>query len=263
MNDKPGSGWVVGADASPQRQRLVVDILPRQDVRQRRFRTNCWRIEIPLLLPVSAILERDCNTDDRAAAAVAFPAPTTPPTETSSLRAFPFLSLPMEIRLQIYALLLPSRTHVLISQYPHSGSYYYTTPLYSAQTLYPAWLSGTQARPEQSTKLTTYRLLNANSQRDLPNPSIHTAILRTCRQVHDEAEGVLYGIGTVFDFGMYIDAVVPFFSDRSAAARHRIHKICLAREIWSDVLYPGDTLGQDSNLKGAFWDLLREYLPLL
>ena len=41
----------------------------------------------------------------------------------------------------------------------------------------------------------------------------------------------MYGAETIFDFGVYVDAIVPFLKDRSALARRAIRHISIAREI--------------------------------
>lgn len=46
----------------------------------------------------------------------------------------------------------------------------------------------------------------------------------------EEAEPVLYA-GAMFDFGVYVDAVVPFLKDRSAVARNAVRSLKMAREI--------------------------------
>jgi hypothetical protein len=142
---------------------------------------------------------------------------------------FPFLSLPLELRLKIYSFLFPPRIHKIASQYPHNGVYYTAQVPNASQTLYPAGLFPAHPCP----RLTTYTLLSANTQRDFPSPSIHPQILRTCRRVRGEAEPVLYGAaGAVFDFGTWWgDALVPFWRDRSARARASVRCVALEWEI--------------------------------
>jgi hypothetical protein len=41
----------------------------------------------------------------------------------------------------------------------------------------------------------------------------------------------MYGAETMFDFGVYVDAIVPFLKDRSATARRAIRHIRIAKEI--------------------------------
>src|ERR1700738_3496043 len=107
-------------------------------------------------------------------------------------QSFPFLLLPYELRLKIYALVLPSRSHTIVTQYPHNGYYYSETSMvsHSTQTLYPAQPYSSSPSLELQQKLTTYKLLNANFHHDFPSPSICPEILRTCRQIRNEAEPV-------------------------------------------------------------------------
>ncbi|KAM3075680.1 hypothetical protein ACMFMG_007811 [Clarireedia jacksonii] len=142
---------------------------------------------------------------------------------------FPFLSLPLELRLKIYGLLLPARHHKITTQLPHNG-YYYTAssiPAHVAQSFYPV-------SPAKPNKLTTYKILSANSHPNFPQSSIHTAILSVCKQVNVEAERVLYGnCKNVWDFGMSVEAVRWFFSDRSPRARACVKNLKIARDVSS------------------------------
>jgi hypothetical protein len=165
---------------------------------------------------------------------------------------FKFLGLPIELRLKIYELLLPSRAHVIATQQPYNGAYYHSIPARAARTLYerssaqPPYRS---ARPclaaactpesgstgnlaaERKRSYTTYKLLTVNSHHNFPHASIDTALLRVNRQIHGEAEGVLYGSATTFDFGTSVDAIIPFLSDRSMYARRCIKRIKVAKEM--------------------------------
>lgn len=195
-------------------------------------KTNCRSIEIPLLLPSSST--EDETSQEKRPDLNMTPSTRTTDRSTRDVTTFPFLSLPFELRLQIYELLLPARSHTLVTQYPHNGSYYTSSPPYSAQQLYPATSTSSQqpASETNEPQLTSYRLLNANFGLDFPRPSICPEILRTCSQIRREAEPVLYGSPqTIFDFGSSIDAIIPFLSDRSAIARQSIANLKLAREI--------------------------------
>lgn len=225
-------------------------------------KSNCKRIVIPLCFPMNMTnedIKKECEmkgiTCDMAG--LSFDEATeceTPPTLVDSGYAsdvqieerttneehvtkkeretevpdvehqFPFLDLPLELRLKIYGYLLPARKHEIITQRPHNGSFFSSPPAYSSQTLYQAYAS--------QPGLTTYALLTSNFRRDFPHAGIHTAILRTCKQIHDEAVEVLYGTeGTTFDFGVHVDAVVPFWSDRCASARRSARSVRMAKEI--------------------------------
>jgi hypothetical protein len=75
-------------------------------------------------------------------------------------------------------------------------------------------------------------VLNANSHSDFASWTIQTGILRTCKQIHKEAEEVLYGNPqTVWDCGLHIEALMAFLGDRSPFARSQIKHIKIAREI--------------------------------
>ncbi|KAL3427857.1 hypothetical protein PVAG01_01366 [Phlyctema vagabunda] len=140
---------------------------------------------------------------------------------------FRFLDLPTEIRLKIYDYLLPARTHTIATQYPQNGYFYNTAtiPLHSAQSFYPF------GRTAPRHRLTTYKVLNTNFRIDTPAPEICPQIFQVCRQIRDEAEPVLYGGNTIFDFGVHTDAIETFFQDRSAVARSSVRMIRIAKEI--------------------------------
>ncbi|PQE34044.1 autophagy-related 3 protein [Rutstroemia sp. NJR-2017a WRK4] len=140
---------------------------------------------------------------------------------------FPFLSLPLELRLKIYGYLLPARHHKITTQLPHNGYYYPVNgvPAHVTQSFYPV-------SPDKPNKLTTYKLLSENSHPNFPQPSICTAILSVSKQVNAEAEQVLYGsCKSVWDFGMSVEAVKWFFTDRSRAARGCVKNLKLARDV--------------------------------
>ncbi|KAI9644590.1 hypothetical protein NHQ30_006611 [Ciborinia camelliae] len=160
---------------------------------------------------------------------------------TSGQSSFPFLSLPIEIRLKIYRLLFPPRHHKITTQIPRSGYYFppTCTPLFAAQSFYPI-------SPNDPDKLTTYKILSANSHPDHPNPTIHTRILSVCRQIQEEAEEVLYGNeNSIWDFGVNIEAVSPFWLDRSKGARGWVRNLKIAREIPTTEWIGGDGLWED------------------
>lgn len=61
---------------------------------------------------------------------------------------------------------------------------------------------------------------------------MHPEVLRVNKQIHFEAEAVLYGSkDAVWDFGTYVDAAIAFWSDRSVEARRTVKSIKVAREI--------------------------------
>ncbi|KUJ07567.1 uncharacterized protein LY89DRAFT_742796 [Mollisia scopiformis] len=173
-------------------------------------------------------------------------ATTTSHDPSTTTKPFPFFNLPLELRLKIYALLLPPRHHKITTQIPHNGYFYNTStvPLHSATSFYPF---GTSSPP----KLTTYKVLTANFRSDFPSPSIEPQILRTCKKIKEEAEWVLYGgRGVVFDFETSVDAAVAFWGDRSREARGWVRGLRVAREVPS-------WLGKDSwgnDRRDEVWD---------
>ena len=68
----------------------------------------------------------------------------------------------------------------------------------------------------------------------------------------------MYGAEAVFDFGVYVDAIVPFLKDRSALARKAIRRIKIAREIpvMPSVVESGERILQDFHLAGEIVDVL-------
>ena len=146
---------------------------------------------------------------------------------------FPLLSLPLELRLKIYAYLLPARHHKIVTQLPHNGFFYNTStiPTHSAQSFYPFGTNPPQANGSKN-NLTTYKVLTSNFRSSYPAPSIHPEILRVSKQVREEAEPVLYaGKGVVWDFGVHLEALEAFWGDRSREARALVRNVRVAREI--------------------------------
>ncbi|KAE9376642.1 hypothetical protein N431DRAFT_332204 [Stipitochalara longipes BDJ] len=162
----------------------------------------------------------------------AHPLSSTPPKQQGDQSVFRFLDLPLELRLKIYALLLPPRTHTIVTQIPHNGFFYNTStiPLFSATSFYPFGTS--PPRKHLNGNLTTYKVLNRNFRKDFPELSIYPHLFLICQQIKEEAEPLLYGSPKVeWDFGTNIEAVAPFFGDRSLVARQYIRHIKVAREI--------------------------------
>ena len=164
--------------------------------------------------------------------------PTSASHDTPSQQQgiFPFLALPLELRLKIYAYLLPPRTHVITTQIPHNGHFYNTStiPLHAATSFYPFGRSApsTTSISQPRANLTTYKILNRNFRTDFPEPSIYPHLLLVCKQVKAEAEPLLYAApGVSWDFGISIEAVGPFFGDRSQVARECVRNLKVAREI--------------------------------
>ncbi|KAF7950759.1 uncharacterized protein EAE97_002311 [Botrytis byssoidea] len=231
----------------PELSTLSMNIFYAQknkDIKQ--CKSNCRNIDVDILYPPSYPFNcnssKQSNRDTELRESMLFsPVDTLALSEYSSHDfsspinninslanpSFPFLSLPIEIRLKIYLLLLPPRHHKIATQIPHNGYYFplKCLPPCAAQSFYPI-------SPDTPEKLTTYKVLSANSHTDHPNPSIHTRILSVCKQTKAEAEEVLYGNGnSIWDFGMHIEAVQPFWTDRSQAARGWARNLKIAREI--------------------------------
>lgn len=147
---------------------------------------------------------------------------------SSDVEIFPFLSLPIEIRLQIYSLLLPPRTHTIVTQIPYTG-YFFNTSIpghpFALPSHYPFGRSPPTAAP-------TYKILTTNTHLSFPQPSIYPSILRVSRQILAEAEPVLYGGKHVrWDFGIHLEALRAFWQVRSRVARECVRSIRVAKEI--------------------------------
>ncbi|KAJ8061226.1 hypothetical protein OCU04_010298 [Sclerotinia nivalis] len=234
----------------PELSMLSINVFyAQEDTNIKRCRSNCRSIEVDILYPSYPLdynSSEHPSTDSESGEIMDGKYPclspagaltpfehsshefsSSPITSTSGKSYFPFLSLPTEIRLKIYLLLLPPRHHKITTQIPHNGYYFPPTciPARAAQSFYPI-------SPDNPEKLTTYKILSANSHIDFPNPSIHTRILSVCQQIQEEAEEVLYGNeNSIWDFGMNIEAVNPFWRDRSQSARAWVRNLKVAREI--------------------------------
>jgi hypothetical protein len=99
-----------------------------------------------------------------------------------------------------------------------------------------------QNKYHSCTMRTTYRCIN--------NPDlIHANILRTCKQIHNEAAPVLYGAWT-FDFGSNVEAAVPFLSDLTPLARRCVRSVGLVKA----------PIAWDGCYERAEWDGATSYL---
>jgi len=164
---------------------------------------------------------------DRPDQASSLPTTGDIPSHDSQASPSRFLSLPFEIRLKIYSYVLPARLHKVATQIPYTGLFYsrHTLPPHTSQSFYPFDHSA-------SKNLTTYKVLTSNHHTDFPHLSIHPDVLRTCKQVREEAEPVLYsGKDVCFDFGECASTVSPFWRDRSQLARDCVRWVKIAREI--------------------------------
>lgn len=156
---------------------------------------------------------------------------TALPLASEEAELFRFFDLPLELRLKIYSYLLPPRTHTIVTQIPHNGFFYNTSsiPANSATSFYPF---GRSPPSPAQLKYTTYKVLTTNFRSNFPVPSIHPGLLLVCKQIHAEAEPVLYGNkDAVWDFGVHIDALLAFWGDRSEIARRCVRNTRIAREV--------------------------------
>ncbi len=167
---------------------------------------------------------------------------------------FRFLDLPLELRLRIYELLLPPRTHTIVTQIPHNGYFYNssTIPACSASSFYPF---GRSPPTSSQVKYTTYKVISANFRSNFPTPSIHPEIFLVNKQILAEAEPVLYGSNqAVWDFGVHLDALVAFWGDRSIVARACVRNMRIAREIPGPSQLANIALNsEDNNTIDATW----------
>ncbi|KAF4630355.1 hypothetical protein G7Y89_g7779 [Cudoniella acicularis] len=179
--------------------------------------------------PLPAMHLNNMNADQERAADLSLTRTTSRAVPTLEAEIFRFLDLPLELRLKICGYLLPARTHTIVTQIPYNGYFYNTAtiPAHSAQSFYPFGRT-----PPSSGNLTTYKIISSNFRSSFPAPSIYPEIFRVCKQVHDEAEPVLYANNnTVFDFGMHSDALMAFMGDRSHVARACVRNVKIAKEI--------------------------------
>jgi hypothetical protein len=167
---------------------------------------------------------------------------------------FPFMSLPLEIRLHIYTYLLPPRTHKIVTQIPQS-CYFYSSAAVSTQS-YPFGLV-----PPPNTQI--YKILTSTFH-SFPWPSISPQILRVSKQVKEEAEPILYGGKDVeWDFGIHLQAFQAFWRDRSELARRSIRNISIAREIYCSENHDGKAIKSPDEKWLVFCRYLHEKLPNL
>lgn len=139
-------------------------------------------------------------------------------------RPFPFLQLPFEIRQQVYSHMLAG-TGRQVKIFGSAGNHEYV--------------------PWKKTHVNTAKHLLPISSPDFDyynqgELEIDAAILRTCQQVHDEAEPTLYRLHD-FGFGTNTPSVMSFLQTISDRARQNIRCIGMAFVAWSNV---GESLGQ-------------------
>lgn len=131
---------------------------------------------------------------------------------------FPFLQLPFEIRQQVYSYMLTG-TGRQVKVFGVEGNNEYApwkkTQIHLAKHLLPS------SSPD----------FDHYNQGEL---EIDAAILRTCQQIHDEAEPMLYRLHD-FDFGTNTSSILSFLHTISDRARHNIRCIGMAFVAWSHV----------------------------
>nr|POF04136.1 hypothetical protein CFP56_21891 [Quercus suber] len=217
----------------------------------------------PLHLDLRSAVQQSTYEGPRFLCLNELPRMPSPPSRQSAQS--PFLRLPIEIRLQIYSLLvLPRRSDDLLPNHQkvHASiedSYDYdrkqygthrpstadlTNPTLLIRTINPTVYSTRQSKQRaphmrsaysvRSDRFrarcmtTTYHCVNA------PRIEDQLAILRTCQKIHAEAAELLYSSYT-FDFDTHVEAIVPFLTDLTPFARSclkslRIVKRALAYE---------------------------------
>lgn len=208
------------------------------------------------------------------------PATLTP--EPFSKKASPFLRIPAEIRLQIYALLVlphdskhlrPSYEKIKISvpdNYNHDAdlSSMAAEPTIMIRSIDPSrYAMRYPAAGEHSRK--SYKIRSSGLQSRcvettyhcINNPRIedNLAIMRTNPRIHAEVCELLYGHYT-FDFDTHVEAMIPFLSDLTPFARSCIRSIRFVKRAlpyekefdrceWSNALRYLTTRGNNINLR--------------
>ena len=133
-----------------------------------------------------------------------------------------FVRLPIEIRLEVYSLLLCAEpSHVFQIRTASTSTYHKLTSTPIKRTTYCYIADRMRSRSAES----TYHLLSDWRQ---PQATIHTAVLLTNRQINEEATHELYASHT-FDFALDIECIVPFLSDLTPRARGCLRSISLTK----------------------------------
>ncbi|PVH78770.1 hypothetical protein DL98DRAFT_238649 [Cadophora sp. DSE1049] len=165
------------------------------------------------------------------------------PTKATS---FPILSLPLELRLKIYTYILPPRHH--------------KTSSVPSQTSYPFGHSAPLA-PSGTPLSIPYKILTSNTHASFPHSTITASLLRTCKQIHYEAEPVLYGCKeTVWDFGVHLEAVRGFWGERSRVARECVRGVRVAWEVPAWSAFENGGGGEMLGRKAVVWMRSVDYL---
>ena len=206
--------------------------------------------------------------------------PSPSPTRHNSAQQSPFLRLPAELRLQIYALLvLPRNATDLLPSYEkvHASTQDYfdyekkllgsdrpvtanlSNPALLIRTLdperykkrFPA-LRPEPVRSKYSVRCDRFRAAcRSTTYHCVNNPRIEDqmGIMRANKQIHAEAAELLYST-YAFDFDTHVEAIVPFFSDLTPFSRSCIKSIRLVKR----------ALAYEKEFDRAEWSTALRYL---
>ncbi|KAL2066982.1 hypothetical protein VTL71DRAFT_1406 [Oculimacula yallundae] len=173
---------------------------------------------------------------------------------------FPLLSLPLELRLKIYTYILPPRHHKIVTSIPPTN-YFYNTSSIPNQTTYPF---GRSSPSSLSNSLSTpYKVLTKNTHPSYPHASITPSLLLACRQIHSEAEPLLYNNNaSIWDFGVHVDALRAFWGERSKIARASVRSLRIGFEV--PVFAPGAlderVAGEMLGRKAIAWEKMLSFV---
>jgi len=123
------------------------------------------------------------------------------------------LSLPAEIRLHIYDLLLVNHDSQIMSIRSEEPAVFEDKKSSNRRRATYRIMSG---RFRACSIETTYHLITKSD--------IYPSILGVSKQIHDEASHVLYS-SHIFDFGKNVESVIPFFRDITPTARLSVRRV--------------------------------------
>ncbi|KAH6678087.1 hypothetical protein B0J14DRAFT_314808 [Halenospora varia] len=129
----------------------------------------------------------------------------------------PFMSLPSEIRLEIYKLLFNDKGNKVLEVRNEDPDLYKRRAAPLHRTSYRV-IGRDLVR---QSLLTTYKLLT--------DTDMHTSIIAVNRKIYEETTHFLYGRHT-FSFGRDVEAVVPFFADLTRQSRPLVSEISLIKQ---------------------------------
>ena len=176
-------------------------------------------------------------------------------------------NLPLELRLQIYSHLLTPEAladgQLDINGANWSGAIGHTYHEYEKSSA-PSAVSCPRVFPIRNSKLsskmyrrTRYKIRSGRlrsacedaSYACITRPKLHTSILATSWQIHDEAAELLYG-SCVFDFDTDVEACVPFLMDLTPFSRQRIRHISIVKR----------AIPYDKDFDRCEWSTMCDYL---